>query len=158
MARIDWDKWRLKYVSGPDSYTLEALSKEPGAPALNTLKKVSSRESWTEQRKRFRHQTDTMAHHDAVVDAAADKVSKIIDTAEMLTRHNSIATGLLAKGAAALSQLDPSTLKPTEIAQFLKMGIDVQRIIEGMATERSEMKVDLSQLTDAELEKIANGG
>ena len=103
MAHIDWDHWRLRYVAGDDAVTLEALSKEPEAPALNTLKKRSSKDSWTEQRERFRHQRDTIAHHDATVAAAASEVKKIIDAAEMLTRHAHLCKlmGAIARSTAS---------------------------------------------------------
>ena len=163
MAHIDWDKWRIRYVSGPDSLTLDALSKEPGAPALDTLKKRSSRDSWLAQRERFRHQKSTIAHHDATVEAAAAEVKQIIDSAEMLTRH---AQASKLAGSVAMFELNrlrqmqvngaPTNMKLAEIVNLLKMAIEVERLTEGMATQRQE--IDFSALSDAELEKIANGG
>jgi hypothetical protein len=140
----DWDKWRLRYVGGEDSLTLDALSQEPGAPALNTLKKRSSKESWTEQRKRFRHQRDTIAHHDAHLAAAASEVTKLIDTAEMLTRHMKALKMIGGKGLAAINALDPNDLKPTEALNYIKFAIEGERLTEGLATERQDVSIDSS--------------
>jgi hypothetical protein len=162
-ARIDWNEWRLKYVSGGDEVTLEALSKAPGAPALNTLKKRSSRESWAEQRERFRHQRDTIAHHDATVMAAASEVKKIIDAAEMLTRHAQLSKLMGAIAAYELSQIRqkqqhnaPTGLEASDVMRFAKLAMESERLTEGLATQRQE--IDLSGLSDAELERMANGG
>jgi hypothetical protein len=162
MAHIDWNHWRLRYVAGDDSVTLEALSREPKAPALNTLKKKSSRESWAEQRERFRHQRDTIAYHDATVAAAATEVKKIIDSAEMLTRHAQLCKLMGAIAAHELQQLrrkqlagEPTGLKPDDALKFAIRAIADERLTEGLATQRQE--IDLSGLSDAELERLANG-
>lgn len=162
MAHIDWDKWRLKYVAGDDAVTLEALSREPEAPALNTLKKRSSKDSWAEQRERFRHQRDTIAHHDATVVAAASEVKKIIDSAEMLTRHAQLSRLMASIAIYEFNRVrekqragQPTGLKPSEIAALAKLAIDTERMTEGLATQRQEL--DLSGLDDAALEKLARG-
>jgi hypothetical protein len=154
----DWEKWRLRYVSGTDTLTLEALSQEPGAPALNTLKKRSSRESWTEQRKRFRHQASTTAHQDAVIGKAAEKVEQIIDAAEMLTRHSKACKLIGRLAVQAFQGYDPATLKPTEAIAMMRLALEYERLTEGHATQRQSLSVDLSGLSDSELEEIANGG
>lgn len=169
MARkVDWDKWRLKYVSGSDAVTLEALSKMPEAPALPSLKRHSGRESWTEQRERFRYQRDSIATNDETVVAAATEVKKIIDAAEMLTRHAKVSRSLQSLAHAWLQTLklgndknkfDPAKvakLKPGEVTALLKLALESERLTEGLATQRQE--IDLSGLSDAELEKLANGG
>lgn len=162
MARIDWDHWRLKYVTGNEAVTLDALSKEPDAPALNSLKKKSCRENWPEQRKRFRHQRDTIAHHDATVSAAATEVKKIIDSAEMLTRHAQLTKLMGAIAAHELQQLrrkqlagESTGLKPDEALKLARAAIADERLTEGLATQRQE--VDLSNATDEQLEKLAKG-
>lgn len=145
MARIDWNYWRLQYVSGADDLTLEALSREPGAPALNTLKKRSSRECWADQRKQFRHQSDTIAHHDAHLQSAAQKIEKIVDTAEMLTRHSKAAKLIGSIAIKAFQSYNPSKLKPSEATQMMKLAIEIERLTEGLATERNVSEVDIIQ-------------
>ena len=163
MAKLDWDYWRLRYVSSDDSITLEALSREPKAPALNTLKKRSSRESWAEQRERFRHQRDTLAHQDTKVVAAASEVRKLIDTAAMITRHSQLCQLMGSIAVYELQQLrrqqlagEPTGLKPDDALKLARAAIADERLTEGLATQRQE--IDLSAMTDAELEKLANGG
>ena len=136
---------------------------------MNTLKKRSSRDSWAEQRDRFRHQKDTIAYHDATVEAAASEVKKIIDSAEMLTRHAAMSRSLQGLAATWLQTLkmdgnpqryDPdkvAKLKAGEVATLLKLGFDSERLTEGLSTERTEV-VDISAMSDADLEKLANGG
>ena len=60
----------------------------------------------------------------------------------MLSQHNAIAKALLSKGVEAIRLLDPKELRPSDIVTFLKLGIDTQRLTEGLATERQEL--DLS--------------
>jgi hypothetical protein len=163
MAKIDWDYWRLRYVASDDLITLEALSREPKAPALNTLKKRSSRESWAEQRDRFRHQRDTLAHQDAKVVSAASEIQKLIDTAAMITRHAQLCQLMGRIAAYELQQLrrkqlegEATGLKPDDVLKLARAAIADERLTEGLATQRQE--IDLSSMTDAELEKLANGG
>ena len=73
----------------------------------------------------------------------------------MLTQHNTLAKSLLAKAAQAMLTMDANTLKPSDVIQFVKLGVDMQRIIEGMATSKTD--VDLKNATDAELDAIING-
>lgn len=157
MAKIDWDEWRLKYVSGGDEVTLEALSKAPGAPALDTLKKRSAKESWKDQRDRFRNQIGTITHQDAAVVSAASEVKKIIDTAEMLTRHAKASRLVGQKAIQAMQMIDPAKLKPADALAWLKFAIEAERLTEGLATQRTEADIDLRSLSDAELERLARG-
>jgi len=163
MAVIDWDYWRLRYVSSDDLCTLEALSQEPGAPALSTLKKRSRGDSdtpsWPEQRKQFRNQADTLAHslvqNDAVAGKAAKEVARLVDTAEMLGRHQKVIHGVLSKGLAALKELNPRDFRPNEALSMIKWAVEAERLLEGLATARTDL--DLTVLSDEQLDKIIDG-
>ena len=155
MAAIDWNYWRHKYVSGEDSLTLKALSEIQGAPAYITIRKRSAAESWDDQRKRFRNSRDTQAIHSEQGEQAAARVEKIIDTAEMLTRHMKAARLVGQKAIQAMQMTDPATLKPAESLAWLKFAVEAERLTEGLATQRQE--IDLSSMTEAELEKLSNG-
>jgi hypothetical protein len=165
MAKVDWDYWRQKFVTGDQS--LKELSEGHNAPAFKTLRNRSSAEDWPEQRKKFRDMKRTQAATLPDVQQTADEVKKIIDTAEMLTRHAQMSKAFQSLGAAWLetlklpnsNKLDPAKvakLKAGEVATFLKWSVDTERMVEGLATQRQE--IDLSGMSDAELEKIANGG
>jgi hypothetical protein len=75
----------------------------------------------------------------------------------MLTRHMQAARLVGQKAILAMKATDPTTLKPGEALALLKWAIDAERMVEGMATDRQEV-IDISTLTDAALEKLANGG
>ena len=160
MARFDgnWDEWRRRFVSSGDEVTLKWLSEQPGAPSYSSLRKRSAPkwEDWEEQRKNYREQLRTVASVSPDVKQTAEMVTKIIDTAEMLTQHNTLAKALISKAAEGLQHLRPATMKPSEIAAFAKLGVDIQRITEGLATQRTEL--DLKSMTDAELQALVDNG
>lgn len=155
-TRIDWDYWRIKFVQGPDDLDLKRLSEYSDAPAYSSLRNRSSKEDWPDQRKRYRANLSTVASTVPDVKATAQQVTKIIDAAEMLTQHNMLAKAFISKAAEGLQHLRPATMKPSEIAAFAKLGVDIQRITEGLATQRTEL--DLKSMTDAELQALVDNG
>lgn len=153
----DWDYWRHKFVGGDDSVTLKSLSEAQNAPSYDALRKRSSRESWDEQRKRFRHSRDTQAIHKvAENEQVAAKVQQLIDFAEMSSRHMKAFRLAGSKAIAKLNSVEAETLTVREALDLIKWAVDGERLTEGLATQRQE--IDLSNLSDAELEKLANGG
>lgn len=152
-SRVDWDYWRQKYVTG--DMLLKDLAEGHNAPAFKTLRNKSSEEDWPGQRRRFQDMKRTQALLVPDVQQTVETAKKIIDSAEMLTQHNQIAKALLSKGIEGIKTLDPSKMRPVDIAHFLKLGIDVQRLTEGLATQRQQ--IDFSTMSDAELEKLAKG-
>lgn len=50
---------------------------------------------------------------------------------EMITRHQAVAKALLAAGIRALQLVKPEDMTPRDIAQFLKLGTDIERIAIG---------------------------
>lgn len=162
----DWEKWRRLYVVGEDDVTLPSIALIPGAPSLPSLKRVCAAELWADQRKRYREQRDTLAIRDEATVSAVRQVEKIVDAAEMLTRHAQISKSFQALAATWLQTLKiPNTnkfdmekvakLKPGDIFPYLKWAVDTERMVEGLATQRQE--VDVSGLSNAELENIAKG-
>ena len=165
---INWPHWRKEFVQGGDEITLTALSKRPHSPALQTFKNKSAEENWDEQRKRYRRELESRGAYDSAKDeikpeiaAAIDRTEKIIDTAEMLTQHNAIAKALIGIGAAGIKEFQLNNfakakqMKPRELLEFAKFGIEMQRIIEGMATSKTE--IDFKGMSDAELNAIIDG-
>jgi len=139
MALYNWDYWRHEYVSGDDSVTLEALALRKNAPAFDTLKKRSTKESWTKQRENFRIQKGTIVRSDPTAIQAAEQVNELVNIAEMITQHTQIGKALQAKGIQWLKQVDPTTLPAREAIAVLKLGMDTQRLCAGLATEHQEI-------------------
>jgi hypothetical protein len=156
-ARVDWDNWRTKFIKGPDDLDLKRLSEYTGAPAHQSLRNRSSAEDWPNQRRRYRDSLGTQSSTHPDVQATVAHAQKIIDSAEMLTRHMQAARLVGQKAILAMKATDPTTLKPGEALALLKWAIDAERMVEGMATDRQEV-IDISTLTDSALEKLANGG
>ena len=152
----DWEKWRRLYVVGGDDVTLPTIAVIPGAPSLPSLKRVCAAELWADQRKRFRMERDTVTIRDDAAVSAVNQVERIIDAAEMLTRHAKASRLVGQKAIQAMQMVDPATLKPADALAWLKFAVEAERLTEGLATQRQE--IDLSSMTDAELEKLANGG
>jgi hypothetical protein len=164
MAAIDWSYWRQKYVTGEDTLTLKALSEYQEAPAYQTIKNRANKEDWADQRKRYRYQRSTDASTQPGVKETVEQAAKIIDAAEMITRHAGLAKlmGAIAQRELILlrqkQEVKPAIstgLKPAEILNLAKAAIEIERLTEGLATQRQE--IDLSGLSDAELERLANG-
>jgi hypothetical protein len=160
--KTDWERWRRKYVEGDDLVTLKFLSEQAGAPSYGSIRVRASRESWEEQRKRFRNSAVTLASAVPSVQATAVQAQKIIDAAEMLTRHAQLTKLVGAIAAHELQQLrrkqlagEPTGLKPDDALKFARAAIADERLTEGLATQRQEL--DLSGMSDAELESIAKG-
>ena len=157
---INWQHWRKEFVQGGDAITLTALAKRAHYPAIQSLRNKSASEGWEEQRKRYRRELENRGVNlngeiKPEVADAIDRTNKIIDTAEMLTQHNALAKKMLSLAAEAMLNMEAKNIKPSDVTQFMKVGVDMQRTIEGMATSKTE--VDLKAATDAELDAIING-
>jgi flagellar hook-basal body complex protein FliE len=155
MAKIDWDYWRHKYVTGDDTVTYRSLADVQGAPAYQTLRNRASQEDWPAQRKRFKDNLSTVVATVPEAQHVAQQVSKLVDTAEMLTRHIKAARLAGQKAIQSMQSTDPTTLKPQEALAWLKFAVEAERLAEGLATERQE--IDLSTLSDEELDRLING-
>lgn len=159
MARYDWEYWRHRYVAGDDQATLEFLSKQPNAPSLHRLKIKSSEASWADQRKTFRNQAATIATQSATAQEAVRQTAQLVDAAEVITRHLQLSKAIQSVATKALRDLDAAELSPRDILSWISSGTQIERLAMGMATERVEVDatVDFSNLSDEQLQKIANG-
>ena len=131
--RKDIDYWKQRFITGSDEVTLKSLSEEPNSPSYSTLKKISMRELWVDQRKRYRNQTLISVPE---VKEAAKRAEQVIDLVDMLCRHARAAKLLGEKAIEALKALDSSKLKPADIAQFIRIAVEIERLTEGLATVR----------------------
>lgn len=155
---IDWDYFRHKYVSGDDSVTLSVLSRLPNAPNLTTLKRRSREELWAEQRRQFRYQAATKMADSATTQEALRQTEQLVDQVEAIARHLKLARALQGTATKALQLVDPESLHPRDMLAMLSQGVQIERLAMEMATSRVELgKLDLSTLTDEQLERIANG-
>ncbi len=155
-AKVNWEIWRKQFVQGPDDLDYKRLSKYTGAPAYSSLRNRASKEDWPSQRKRYRANLGTLAGTVPEAQHVAQQVEKIIDAAEMLTRHAKACRMVGQKAIQAMQMVDPATLKPSDALAWLKFAVEAERLTEGLVTQRQE--IDLSAMTDAELEKLAYGG
>lgn len=140
---------------GDDSTTLQFISDIPGAPSLPTLKKRSNNESWPEQRKQYRYQRDTKVYQDDTGKSAIAKIERIIDTAEVITRHTAVSKWLMDQGKKALENAE--TISPSVAVQMIKLGLEGERICMGLDSDRASQELNPDELSDEELQKIANG-
>jgi len=155
MVKVDWDYWRHKYISGGDEVTLRSLAQLPGSPTYETLKNRSSKESWAEQRKRYIRERMTLEATQPGIQETVEQAARIIDAAEMLTRHMKAARLVGQKALQAMQMTDPSTLKPSDAINWIRWAVEAERLVEGMAGSKTEL--DLSKLSVEELEAIARG-
>jgi len=156
---IDWEYWRHKYVSGDDAITLDYLSCLPNAPKLPTLKKRSAEKLWADQRKTFRYQTATRVAESSTAQAAIAQTRQLVDAAELITRQLQMAKALQSIAAKRLKDFDPAELNAKDLVAWIKEATNIERLAMGLATDRLEVnvKVDVSTLTDEQLERLAKG-
>lgn len=156
-SKIDWDYWRHKYVAGDDSVTLDHLSNLPNAPKLSTLKKQAARGLWREHRKTFRNHVGTRVAQSTSAQQAITQIQQLVDAAEIITQHLQLAKTMREIATKRLS--DPIVLSARDLVSWVKTAADIERLAMGLATEKTEVDVniDLSQLSDAELQRLAQG-
>ena len=157
MKRFDWDYWRKEYLTS--DATLDDLSRREDAPSFIALRKRSGQENWPRQRQEFRNQVKNTAARvppEMIEEAQRliDSTNELIDRAEVIARHSGIAKGILVKSLQALKNLDPQQLSPRDIIAFLKLGFDTERLCIGLETNNTKLNIDLSSLSDEELEKL----
>lgn len=161
MARYDWDYFKHRYVTGDDAVTLNYLSTQPNAPSLHRLKIKSSEDAWAEQRKQFRNQAATVALNSATGQAATQQIQKLVDAAEMITRHLQISKGLQGMAWKALQdrKITESDLTARDVLAWLNTGVQMERLTLDLDTARIKVdtKIDFASLSDEQLERIANG-
>lgn len=153
----DRDYWRRVFVAG--SMDLKELAQEQGSPAYSTLRKwamaTDTEPSWAEQRTQFRYSQEQKLASVPEVQYAVKSISRIVDSAEMMARHIKACKLIGSIALQAFQSYDPKTLKPSEATAMMRLALDYERLTEGLATQRQE--IDLSGLSDAELEKLARG-
>jgi len=125
----DWDYYKHKYVTG--DVTLDHLASLPGSPALATLKRRSSTEDWSEQRKHYRDQTATKAREVASTTEA-----------EVAARHAKIARSMIGKALQRLQTLDVSDMTAKDIREYIKDAADLER--KALGLERTEHTGDVA--------------
>lgn len=147
--RYDWELIRDQYVTGADEITLENLAAGEGSPSINTLKKRSAAEGWTDLRAQYRHQACTKTWETASTDEA-----------EVRARHIRIARDMQEKALAALEKLEPEELSSTELRQYLVTACDIERKAMGILEpfDADLNRLDFEKLTDEELREIVRGG
>lgn len=80
-----------------------------------TLMQYSYEYRWTERAE---------AHDRAQDQLEAQRLVQLRN--EMLSRHRRLASGLLAKGVAALAKVNVDAMTPLDIVRFLKYGTDIE--------------------------------
>jgi len=153
--RLDWDYWRQTYLSAPEGFTLKSLSELPGAPSYDSIRKMAKAEDWDGQRKQFKYHTQMAALSHPKFLEQADHLSRLLDLCEMLARHITQAQKLQKKAMACLDSVDPAEIKISDAIAMLKLGIEIERLAEGLITQRTA--VDVTNLPDSELETIVKG-
>jgi hypothetical protein len=78
--------------------------------------------------------TERAEAHDRQQDQAEAAKLRVLH-AEMNARHRRLASGLMAKGVAALQALDVSAMTPMDIVRFLKYGADIETRALGQPTQ-----------------------
>lgn len=167
--KYDWEAIRQEFVTG--NANLEELAKKYNVRHSAQVRAIASKDDWQKQRQLFRERAEQqkertqikkiIVEHDALeekkvferVEATEIKITKLVDEVETITRHLNIAKLLQAKSVEAMKLTDPSALKPSDIATFVRLGTEIERQAMGLAGE----SLNMDALSKEELEAIAYG-
>jgi hypothetical protein len=142
----DWDHWKRLYARGEDWVTLEVLSSVENAPSLDSLKRHSAQERWADARKEFRHDNATKLRQ-------LDQ----LNTLEIKQRQAKL--GRAGQMIVAQAMANPEKIvaalreNPTALANVARTFTEMERKAAGI----EELKINFSNLTDDQLERIARG-
>jgi hypothetical protein len=145
-TKYDWNQWRKLYIRGDDNTTLESLSLLENAPSLGQLKRRSSQENWAEDRAWVRDQSATKARE-----------SDAFAITEIRQRHAEFSRALQNVIARALA--NPEELihelrrNPSALASLARAAMEIERRAYGL----EELNINLNNLTDEQLARIAAG-
>lgn len=154
----DWDGLRRDYVIGDDLVTYRSMSEVPGNPAHQSIKNRARLEDWPGQRKHYRYKQSTLEEEEITKSTATQKamakVDRIVDTAEMITRHTQTSKWLVDIGKRALE--DAEAISPHVAVQLIKLGLEGERICMGLDSDRTSQSFNPDDLSDEDLQKIAD--
>ena len=145
-VKYDWNHFRILYIKGDDQVTLESISKLPDAPGEVHLRVKSAKEGWRELRQDFRV-------------AVADEMQSFQNLIGLEVRQRQVE--LARAGQAIVSRVlsDPDAIEkslsknPTALATFAKTFADLERKALGL----DEARLDMRELSDEQLQRIAAG-
>jgi len=143
MPRVqhNWNTIKRAFVSGKMS--LRELSREhteiASDPGYERLRAIASKEDWTAQRKVYQHTLNTVTAQQPEAQAIAENTEKLIDAAELITRHVRLAKAFQSKIVARLQTINPEELKPSDLIAWLKISTDIERLANGMAIDRQDI-------------------
>lgn len=154
---LDWDTIELRYVRGSDDITLEFLATEFGCSAPHVRKK-SAEGGWTDKRRLFRAD---------VKQRALDKQAQQLAEAHIEWDYHcfNASKALLAMLQAELKEMQEQQragkpIGPKTIDDTAKGLWRLQKIGKAALGDHQETlpeDIDLSELTDAQLQRIADG-
>ena len=103
---------------------------------------------------------ERVAAYDEHNDRKAQK-ERAVEIREMAKRHAQVSMAVLAKVVGRLTSLQPNEIKAADIARLLDVAVKSERLSRGVETEIHRVEnapprapVDLSKLTDAELDNL----
>ena len=154
---FDWDQIELRYVRGADDITLELLAGEYGC-SPSTIRKKSAELSWTDKRKQFRadvRQRTLDQYAQQLADAHVDWDFHCFNAAKAML-------SMLQKELVLMQQDQQmgGRVVAKEIDDTAKGLYRLQKIGKAALGDHQDTlpeDIDLEQLTDAQLRRIADG-
>ncbi len=122
----EWQHWEDLYVYG--TMTLEDLSRRPGAPHPTGFKERSRARNWVLKRQQVADRITTRARELAQETANA-----------ILERHAAQGRVLQAIANKGLQAVKPTKLKPRELLDFSKVGVEMEAQARGLNAKRVEL-------------------
>lgn len=153
--RRQWDRWPKEGEGAHFAFMLycqqpyngvardkPAIIKELGHKSPNTVYEWSKKHRWDDRVVAY----DTWMQENT----QAANNAKRIKTDEQALR---IADAMLIKAAQALSKIDPSDMKPIDVARYVDVAMKYQRLILGQSTENIGVRGEIT-VEDKTLKEI----
>ena len=139
MPNPNWKKIKAEYIAGGTSYRELA---QKYSVSFSTLRKVASREKWTDLKNKARTKKDTKLV-ESVAEREANKVTTLQDTADALLQriYDGVNSGEFVIDTQSIKQIT-GALKDLQQIKGVKSELDMQEQIARIDKLRKEATVE----------------
>lgn len=160
VRKHEWDKWRNDFIKDSLRRTITRFCIDNNI-SVTSGKRRAATERWLDQRTdywlRLEDKIEEKVIEQVSTDIAAIRAGQILETREMITiAKKGIWERIKANGGTV-----PHEFTPSELRLLWTSALDLQRKVAGVPevseTTSTVRNVDLTQLSDEQLEQLATG-
>lgn len=122
---------------------VQEYNKGKGRANVGQWERWSTKHNWVARVTAWEDEQDRVA-----------RTARLEEIVEMNRRHTQIAMAMIGKAAERLKGLQPTELTPAELRQYFNDAVRLERLARGEAESRHEHDIDVSKLSDEQLQAI----